>query len=106
MNEFVFFFKCDFSQEQCSSLKMILGTKHVGAILNVLIWKKNCYVCALVGVLIKWLYEMHLCNDKDKISVFGWILMSCFWSCLALSYPKEMCANLGFYKNLHSTPEL
>ena len=30
---------------------MILGTKHVGAILNVLMLKKN--VCALVGVLIK-----------------------------------------------------
>jgi len=27
---------CDFSKEQCSSLKMILGSKHVGAILNVL----------------------------------------------------------------------
>ena len=31
-----FFKKCDFSKEQCSSLKMILGSKHVGAILNVL----------------------------------------------------------------------
>jgi len=30
------FFKCDFSKEQCSSLKMILGSKHVGAILKVL----------------------------------------------------------------------
>jgi len=28
--------KCDFSKEQYSSLKMILGSKHVGAILNVL----------------------------------------------------------------------
>jgi len=35
---------------------MILGSKHVGAILNVLI-KKN--ICALVGVVIKWFYEMH-----------------------------------------------
>jgi len=34
---------------------MILRSKHVGAILNVLIY----YVCALVGVLIKRLYEMH-----------------------------------------------
>ena len=33
---------------------MILGSKHVGAILNVLMQKKN-YVCALVGVLIKYL---------------------------------------------------
>ena len=39
------------AKEQCSSLKMILGLKHVGAILNVLIEK--FYVCALVGVLIK-----------------------------------------------------
>jgi len=31
-----FFFKYDFSKEQCNSLKMILGSKHVGAILNVL----------------------------------------------------------------------
>jgi len=30
------FYKCDFSKEQCSSLKMILGSKHVGAILSVL----------------------------------------------------------------------
>jgi len=30
------FKNCDFSKEQCSSLKMILGSKHVGAILNVL----------------------------------------------------------------------
>ena len=30
------FKKCNFSKEQCSSLKMILGSKHVGAILNVL----------------------------------------------------------------------
>ena len=27
---------CDFSKERCSSLKMILGSKHVGAILSVL----------------------------------------------------------------------
>ena len=26
------FKKCDFSKEQCNSLKMILGSKHVGAI--------------------------------------------------------------------------
>jgi hypothetical protein len=31
---------------------MILGSKHVGAILNVLV--QIFYVCALVGVLIKW----------------------------------------------------
>jgi len=46
-----FFKKCDFSKEQCSSLKMILVSKHVGAILNVLIYK--FYVCTLVGALIK-----------------------------------------------------
>jgi len=33
----VFFFKCDFSEEQYSSLKMVLGSKHVGEILNVLV---------------------------------------------------------------------
>ena len=31
------FYKCDIIKEQCSSLKMLLGSKHVGAILNVLI---------------------------------------------------------------------
>jgi len=36
---------------------MILGSKHVGAILNVLM--EEFHVCALLGVLIKWLYEMH-----------------------------------------------
>ena len=30
------FLKCDFSKEWRSSLKMILGSKYVGAILNVL----------------------------------------------------------------------
>ena len=35
----------------------ISGSKHFGAILNVLI--KQFYVCALVGVLIECLYEMH-----------------------------------------------
>jgi len=31
-----YFKKCDFKKEQCSSLKMVLESKHVGAILNVL----------------------------------------------------------------------
>ena len=33
-----FFFLNDFSKEQLSSLKVILGSKHVGAILSVLMW--------------------------------------------------------------------
>jgi len=33
----VFLKKRDFSEEQCSFLKMILGSKHVGTILNVLV---------------------------------------------------------------------
>ena len=37
-----FVFKRDFSKEQCSSLKMILGLKHVGALLNVLCKKMLC----------------------------------------------------------------
>ena len=43
---------------------MILGSKHVRAILNVLMWKKN-YVFGLVGVLIKWLYEVHGATMKN-----------------------------------------
>ena len=43
--------KCDINKEECSSLKVILGLKHFGAFLNVLM-HKFC-VCALVGVLIK-----------------------------------------------------
>jgi len=38
------FYKYDFSKEQCSSLKMVLGSKHVGAILNVLMLKYFMYV--------------------------------------------------------------
>jgi len=38
------FKKCDFSKEQCSSLKMILGSKHVGAILSVFNINKFMYV--------------------------------------------------------------
>jgi len=37
---------------------MILGSKHVGAILNIFLYKQ-LYLCALVSVLIKCLYEMH-----------------------------------------------
>ena len=36
INQWVFFKKCDFSKEQCNSPKIILGSKHVAAILNVL----------------------------------------------------------------------
>ena len=36
--------KCDFSKELFSSMKMILGSKHVGTILNVLILKNFMYV--------------------------------------------------------------
>ena len=42
---------------------MILGSKHVGEILNVFNAKKF-YICASVGVLIKWLYEMHCATVK------------------------------------------
>jgi len=44
-------FKMTFFKEQRSSLRMILGSKHVGAILNVLM--QNNYLSALVGVIIK-----------------------------------------------------
>jgi len=37
INISVFFFKYDFSEEQCRSLKIILGSKYIGAVLNVLI---------------------------------------------------------------------
>jgi len=38
---------------------MILGSKHVGAILNILILK-NIYVSSLVGVLISWFYYKNI----------------------------------------------
>ena len=41
----------DFSKEQHGSLKMILGSKYVGAILSVFI--RKFYVSAQVGVIIK-----------------------------------------------------
>ena len=46
------FRKGDFSEEQFSSLKVILGSKHVGVALNVLTQK--IYIYALVCVLIKY----------------------------------------------------
>jgi len=36
---------------------MILGSKHVGTTLNDLMYK--LFLCALVGLIIKWSYEMH-----------------------------------------------
>ena len=56
------FFSNYFSKEQRSSLRTILGSKHVGAILNVLMYK--FYVCASVGVL-----QNARCNDKDPFQV-------------------------------------
>ena len=40
---------CDLSQKQYGSLKMVLGSKHVGAILSVLV--QNFYISALVGII-------------------------------------------------------
>jgi len=52
---------------------MILRPKHVGAILNVFsVEKKYIYECALVGVLIKWLYEMHGATIKIITTVLIW----------------------------------
>jgi len=47
---------------------MILGSKHVGGILNVLMQK--FYIYALVGVLIKWSYEMHGVTIKKTMKMF------------------------------------
>jgi len=41
----------DFSKEHCTCLRMIVGSKHVGVILSVLMWKN--YLSALVDVIIK-----------------------------------------------------
>jgi len=38
MELFCEFFKNDFSKEQRSSLRTILGSKYVGAILSILMW--------------------------------------------------------------------
>jgi len=46
---------------------MILGWKHVGVILNVSY--KKFYVCALLGALIKCLYEMHGATIKIQFTV-------------------------------------
>ena len=47
-------YECDFSKEQCSSLKMILGSNYVRGDFKCSNVKKN-YVCALVGMLMKWI---------------------------------------------------
>ena len=40
---------CDFSKEQYGTLRMILGSKHVGAILSVLV--RFFYISALVVII-------------------------------------------------------
>ena len=42
---------------------MILGSKHIGAILNVLMGKN--YICASVGALIKWF--VYLCSREPLV---------------------------------------
>jgi len=64
---------------------MISESKYVGAILNVLMLKK--YVYALVGVLIKWLYD----EDGLRIEIC-WSDFKCFnvkKICICISW----CAN-------------
>jgi len=56
--------KCDFSKERRSSLRMILGSKHVGAIFKC--FNVKFYVCALVGVLIKVILQNARCYNKDR----------------------------------------
>ena len=57
---------------------MILGSKHVGAILNVLY--KQLYVCGLVGVLIKCLYELHGATIKMVVPSFSPAPCLCLFS--------------------------
>jgi len=58
---------CDFSKEQHGALKMILGSKHVGAILIVLMWEKKI-MCALIGMI-----------KSDKKFIFSWL----YWVIIA-----------------------
>jgi len=58
-------FKNDFSQEQRSSLRMIYGSKHVGAILSVLMWNFIKCICWLI---IKVILRNARCNNKDRPS--------------------------------------
>ena len=55
---------------------MILGSKHVGAILNILMQKKKEYVCALVGVLIKWAWNIFgkfvRCSQVYLLAFLSW----------------------------------
>ena len=73
---------------------MILGSKYVGAILNALY--KQFYVCALVGVLIKRLYEMHGATIKKApwrfiffFVLIGQISGTVFWKREAKSSYKS-----------------
>ena len=65
---------------------MILRSKHVGAILNVLM-QKNFYVCALVGVLIKWLYKMHSATIKT---------LNLCWKCRCTSFSGVVAMHYHF----------
>ena len=57
---------------------MILRSKHVGEILNV--YYKQFYVCAVVGVLIKCLYEMHCATIKMYIVASCWTIIDTYYA--------------------------
>ena len=57
-------FQNDFSKEQRSSLRMILGSKRVGAILSVLMRNFIQFICWLI---IKVILRDARCNNKDTV---------------------------------------
>jgi len=68
---------CDFSKEQHGSLKIIVGSKNVGAVSNVLIGGGvgGNYLRALVGI-IKVTPRNARCNNKDTPTCFDTIVSS------------------------------
>ena len=89
---------------------MILGSKHVGANFNVLMW--NFYVCASVGILIKQFDDMHGATIRTNIlnllhSILAVLLASVFLHAMPQLRPFQItsceisCGRRGFGKYFH-----
>ena len=81
------FLKCDFSEEQCSSLKMILGSKHVGAVMVLrYAWRwlvKPKHVAVTLTFMLCWRNYIY-----NKVNIYNqWVFLKCDLS-------KEQCSSL------------
>ena len=66
------YFANDFSKEQRTSLRMILGSKHVGS--DFKCFNVKFYVSALVGVIIKVILRNARCKNKEIFCASNWLI--------------------------------